>query len=222
MEPTVEEQHVRLPAPQREGLEEPDASGDCTVQRNLAAGMSPDAPDRIAELLAALEEYRAARERLLSVLGSRMSNRDPLAEFAEHFVAALMGGRLASNLVQAYWDIELPDGVKVQVKYLVNSVDPGSKAWVNEHLVRSLPDVDWYALVIIEGFKVSGVAAFPPGLGPLCRALGKQHGEQDTTLQFGRRNWLAIRDHPDRFRSLGMRVWLPPFTEQRTPPPPAR
>ena len=99
--------------------------------------MSMNDPERIAELLAALEEYRVARERLLRVLGPRMSNRDPLAEFAEHFVAALMGGRLASNPVQAYWDIELPDGAKVQAKYLVNSTDPSSKAWVNEHLVHS-------------------------------------------------------------------------------------
>jgi hypothetical protein len=173
--------------------------------------MSADNPERAAELLAALEKYRPARERLLSVLGPKMSNRDPLAEFAEHFVAALMGGQLAENPVQAYWDIKLTDGAKVQVKYLVNSAHPGSKAWANEHLVRSLPGVDWYALVIIEGFKVSGVAAFPPRLGGVCHALGKQHGDQDTTLQFGRRNWLAIRDHPDQFRDLGMRVWLPPF-----------
>lgn len=101
--------------------------------------MSIDNPERAAELLAALEEYRPARERLLSVLGPRKSNRDPLAEFAEHFVAALMGGQLAVDPVQAYWDIKLPDGTKVQVKYLVNTADPGSKAWVNEHLVRSLP-----------------------------------------------------------------------------------
>lgn len=181
--------------------------------------MSADsAPQRVAELLAALREYRAARERLLSVLGPRMSNRDPLGEFAEHFVAALMRGRLASNPVQAYWDIELPDGAKVQAKYLVNSADPTTKAWVNEHLVRSLPGVDWYVLVIIEGFRVSGVAAFPPGLSPICQALGKKHGDQDTTLQFGRRNWLAIRDDPARFRSLGMRVWLPPFEQQQLVP----
>jgi hypothetical protein len=184
--------------------------------------MSENDPERIAELLAALEEYRVARERLLKILGPRMSNRDPLAEFAEHFVAALMGGRLAPNPVQAYWDIELPDGAKVQAKYLVNSADSSSKAWVNEHLVRSLPGVAWYALVVIEGFRVSGVVAFPPGLGPICRALGKQHGDQDMTLQFGRSNWLAIRDHADQFRALGMRVWLPPFTGQRTPPQSAR
>ena len=129
---------------------------------DLAAGMSAYNPERAAELLAALEEYRLARERLLSVLGRRMSNRDLLAEFAEHFVAALMGGQLAVNPVQAYWDLGLADGAKVQVKCLVNGADPGSKAWANEHLVRSLPGVEWYALVIIEGFKVSGVAAFPP------------------------------------------------------------
>lgn len=175
-------------------------------------------PTRIAELLASLEEYCAARKRLLGVLGSRMSNRDPLAEFAEHFVAVLMGGRLAADPVQAYWDIELPDGVKVQAKYLANSADPTTKAWVNEHLVRSLPGVDWYVLVIIEGFRVSGVAAFPSGLGPICQALGKKHGDQDTTLQFGRRNWLAICDDPDRFRGLGMRIWLPPFEQQQLPP----
>ena len=150
--------------------------------------MSADNPERAAELLAALEEYRPARERLLSILGPRMSNRDPLTEFAEHFVAALMGGQLAVNPIQAYWDIELADGAKVQVKYLVNTADPDSKVWVNEHLVRSLPGVDWYVLVIIEGFKVSGVAAFPPRLGAVCHALGKQHGDQDATLQFGRRN----------------------------------
>ena len=69
--------------------------------------MSADNPERAAELLAALEKYRPARERLLSVLGPKMSNRDPLAEFAEHFVAALMGGQLAENPVQAYWDIKL-------------------------------------------------------------------------------------------------------------------
>ena len=66
---------------------------------------------RVTELLAALEQYRAARERLLDV--------------AEHFVAVLMGGRLAASPVQASWDAELTDGGKVQVKYLANTT-PGA------------------------------------------------------------------------------------------------
>lgn len=41
-----------------------------------------------------------------------MSNRDPLAEWAENFVAALMSGTLAVNPVQARWDVELDDGAK--------------------------------------------------------------------------------------------------------------
>jgi hypothetical protein len=103
------------------------------------------------------------------------------------------------------------------VKYLANSAQ-GAGAWVNEHIVRSVAGVNWYALVIIEGFQVSGVTAFPAALGPVCRALGKRHPDQDTTLQFCRRNWLSIRDDPGHFRALGMRVWLPPFT----PPTPGR
>ena len=170
-----------------------------------------DADRRTGELLGALQEYRAARQRLLDVLGPRQSNRDPLAELAEHFVAALTGGRVAASPVQAGWDVQLTDGRKVQVKYLANT-SPGTGAWVNEHVVRSALGVDWYALVIIEGFQVSGVAAFPAALAPVCRALGKRHPNQDTTLQFGRRNWLAITGDPDRFRVLGMQVWLPPFT----------
>jgi hypothetical protein len=131
---------------------------------------------------------------------------------ASHDTLGLVaGGRLADSPVQARWDVQLADGSKVKVKYLANS-DSRTGAWVNEHLVRSVPGVDWYALVIIEGFQVSGVAAFPAAVGQVCRALGKRHPDQESTLQFGRRNWHAIRDDPDRFRALGVRVWLPPFT----------
>jgi hypothetical protein len=168
---------------------------------------------RVTELLASLDDYRLARERLLRVLGPRMSNRDPLPELAESLMAALTGGHLAASPVQAGWDIKCADGTKMQVRCLVNSATPGTAAWVNEHLIKSVPGVDWYALVIFEGFRVSGVAVFPAGLGPICRALGKRHPNQDTTLQFGRRNWLTVRDHPGKYRDLGMRVWLPPFTD---------
>jgi hypothetical protein len=79
---------------------------------------------------------------------------------------------VAPSPVQAAWDVQLTDGQKIQVKYLANTT-PAAGAWVNEHVVRSAPGVDWYALVIIEGFQVSGVAAFPAALAPICHALGK-------------------------------------------------
>jgi hypothetical protein len=34
---------------------------------------------------------------------------------------------------------------------------------------------------------------------------------QNKKLQFTRRNFGTIRDDPDRFRQLGMWVWLPPL-----------
>ena len=46
---------------------------------------------------------------------------DPLAEFAEWLVAALLEGTLAPSPVQAHWDVEAPGVGKVQVKYLANS-----------------------------------------------------------------------------------------------------
>jgi hypothetical protein len=139
-------------------------------------------------------------------VGVPLSNRDPLAEFAEAFVATLVGGSLATSRVQAGWDFETPDGSRYQVKYLANTTDSG----VNEHCVRSMPGVDWYALVLIEDFTVAGVVAFPPDLTSVCAALGKRHPRQDVELQFTRVNWLAIRDDPQRFRALGVQVWLPP------------
>lgn len=158
------------------------------------------------ELLEALALYRTARHALLAKVGVPLSNRDPLAEFAEAFVAVLVGGRLATSRVQASWDVEAPDGSRYQVKYLANSIDSG----VNEHCVRSLPGVDRYALVVIEDFTVAGVVAFPSELAPVCAALGKRHPRQDVELQFTRVNWLAVRDDPERFGAVGVQVWLPP------------
>jgi hypothetical protein len=162
--------------------------------------------DRVRALLAALDDYRQAREKLFVVLG-HTSNRDPLAEVAEHLVAALMGGTLAANRVQKAWDVELLASTKAQVKYLANTND----TWVNEHVVHRIDGVDWYVLVIIQGFRVHGVLAFPSDLRQIGNALGKQHPAQETTLQFTRANWLAIRADPNRFRELKMRIWLPPF-----------
>lgn len=156
----------------------------------------------------ALAVYRDARLNLLRTIGVPVSNRDPLSEFAEQFVAALMGGTLASNRVQRGWDVELPDGAKVQVKYLANTA---GTVWVNEHLVVRDPDVDWHALVIIEDFTVVGVVVLPcDRLAEVAAALGKRHGNTETTLQFTRVNWFAIRDDPARFRSLGVQVRVPP------------
>ncbi|MFF3624799.1 hypothetical protein [Streptomyces sp. NPDC002467] len=158
-------------------------------------------------LLSSLASYRTARQELLETMGLGRSNRDPLAEVAEHLALALWEGRLAESRVQARYDLVSADGAFVQVKYLANPLD----SWPNEHSVRSIPGVAWYTLVVYEAFEVTGVLAFPPDLAEICRALGKRHPEQSTSLQFTRRNWWTIRDDVETYRQLGMRVWLPPF-----------
>ncbi|WEO92753.1 hypothetical protein A6P39_000670 [Streptomyces sp. FXJ1.172] len=161
----------------------------------------------LAELLSGLDSYRLARQTLLGVLGLGQSNRDPLAEFAEHLVGALWQGQLAESRVQANYDLISADGECVQVKYLANPLSD----WPNEHTVRSIPGVRWYALVVYEAFAVTGVLAFPSDLTEICSALGKRHPGQSTSLQLTRRNWWTIRDNADAYRQLGMRIWVPPF-----------
>ncbi|MDX2819236.1 hypothetical protein PV410_43115 [Streptomyces sp. PA03-5A] len=169
---------------------------------------TPPAVAGPGDYLHGLAAYRAARRTLLATLGVEQSNRDPLSEFAERFVAALWGGRLAASRVQRHYDIETPNGEKIQVKYLANA----SVSWVNEHPVHRFPGVDWYVLVLFEAFEVVGVVGFPPDLTEICAALGKQHPHQERHLQFTRRNWLTIRDHAEAYRALNVRIWLPPFT----------
>lgn len=164
---------------------------------------------RLSELCAALDTYRPARQRLFETLGPILSNRDPLAEWSEHLVLALTGGELAESRVQAAYDLRTPDAETVQVRSLTNS----STAWINEHPVRTVPGADRYALVLLEAFALVGVLLFPANLTKIGAALGKRHGEQQATLQFTRHNWWTIRDDPESFRNLGMRIWLPPFTQ---------
>jgi hypothetical protein len=52
----------------------------------------PAIPQRFATLLNALDTYRVARHAILEAMGLPVSNRDPLAEFSEHLVQALLGG----------------------------------------------------------------------------------------------------------------------------------
>jgi hypothetical protein len=167
---------------------------------------------RVLQLNDALDAYRLARQHMLTTLGLDISNRDPLAEWSEHIVAALVGGELAPSRVQAGYDLTTPSGLRVQVRYLANRRD----TWVNWHVVRTPAGADRYALVLFEAFEAIGVLLFPPQLTAICDALAKRHGDRDVSLQFTRRNWWTIRDDHDRFRQLGMAVWLPPFAAAPT------
>jgi hypothetical protein len=149
--------------------------------------------------------YRLARTELLASLDVPQSCRDPLSEFSEVLVARLLGGELASNRVQKGWDVQASIG-RVQVKYLANA---SQGSWVNWHVIEPTDDMDWWALVVFLDLRPVVVHLFPRGdLTRFCEALGKRHGNQTATLQFTKTNHRDICADPDKYRALGMRVFL--------------
>lgn len=134
-----------------------------------------------------------------------------MAEFAERLVEGLVSGTHAPSRVQKDWDIEGPDGEKIQVKYLANT---GSSAgtWVNEHPLVAPVQADSYALVVYEDLKPVAVVKFTLSrLAEVCARLGKRHGQQDKTLQLTRLNYLTFIENREEFENLGVRVWFPPW-----------
>lgn len=157
---------------------------------------------RTAELLGALTAYRTGRRALLHALGCPASNRDPLAEFSEHLVAALLGGQLASSRVQKGFDLTTPDGARVQVRYLANPAG----SWPNEHVIDFRGDCDRYALVTFEDLRPQAVLVFArETIEEVCRLLGKRHPDQDTCLQLTRRNFTRLLEEPARLGNSGSR-----------------
>jgi len=161
--------------------------------------------DRVPELLSALAEYRLARRRLLDLLGLPTSNRDPVPELAEHLVADILGGTVAESRVQAAWDVMTPEGT-VQVRTLSNT---GSDRWVNEHVIRSAAGADRYALVILEDLTVSAVVVFPTDLSRAGVHLGKRHGDQATTLQITRQDFIRLLADRAGAAAAGVQIWTP-------------
>jgi hypothetical protein len=160
--------------------------------------------ERATELLSLMRSYSAARRELLQAIGCNSSNRDPLAEFSEYLMAALLDGELAQSRVQAHYDLTDPSGRGVQVKYLANP----SAGWVNEHTVHFGEGVDDYALVFFEDLLPLAAIVFPRAtLGAVCRDLGKRHPRQDELLQLTRRNFQHIRSKREAMALHGVRLF---------------
>jgi hypothetical protein len=154
--------------------------------------------------LLAWAEYRQARCHLLDHLCTSESNREPMAEFAEILVRDLVGGRLAPSRTEKGWDVETPEGKKIQVRYLANR----SGNWHNWHWVASSDLWDWYALVVFVDLQPLAVHMFPStDLSPICACLKKRHANQDRLLNYTYGNFVAINADPAHFTGLGMRVF---------------
>lgn len=153
-------------------------------------------------LLRALREYRTGRIRLLEFLGIGASNRDPLAEFAERLVAALVGGQMAESRVQADWDVLGAEGARIQVRYLANP----SGGWVNEHAVE-VSRCDQYALVVFEALDPVAVLMFDSRrLQAVGEALGKRHSDLHRQLLLTERNYRRILAEAAQFAELGVQL----------------
>jgi hypothetical protein len=122
-------------------------------------------------------------------------------------VAAVLGGTLAEDRVQARYDVTLPDGRLVQVKYLANP--PGS--WVNGHTIVPPPGVHHYAIVFFEALLPVALITFAADrLGDLYDELHKRHPGRSAQLQLTQANYTAIVTDPARFKALGVQVAMPP------------
>ena len=176
-----------------------------------------DAPPRggaQADEWALLGEYVAARRRLLAAIGRPLSNRNPLPEWAEWLAAEVLGGQVSDNPVQQGWDVELPNGTRVQVKSLANSAGRG--CWPNEHPLRfpanaEAERVDLYALAVFIDLKPIHLLVFHrAALGGIYDLLGKTHAERGQCLQLTRCDYEQIIGAREEFSGLVDVSWENP------------
>ena len=170
-------------------------------------------PTRAAQLLGALDAYRPARQAFLAALRLPASNRDPLAEFGEQIVHALIA-RLHGAVTCA--DRARPGAARRKEGSGALPRQPG--CGVGEQALRAFDRRHRVRSCCSRRSLFTAVLVFPlDNLARICAALGKRHPRQNKSLQFTRRNLQAIRDDPDRFRGFGMRVWLPSLTVNARP-----
>jgi hypothetical protein len=158
----------------------------------------------VNELLSQFQIYSKARSQFLELLNLSKSCRDPLAEFSEILVGKILNAALADSRVQKGYDLIRPNQRLVQVKYLLNP----SRVWINEHAIKFPPMVDEYALVIFIALQLEAVLVFQrETLSQVCSLLAKAHPNQDTTLQFTKRNYETILSEKSKFKQLGLEVY---------------
>lgn len=160
----------------------------------------------VEELCARWDTYRAARRDLHRYLGLTISNRDPLSEFAEHYVAALLDGKLAKNRVQPDWDLVDASGDRVQVRYVANTKQ---NHWVNGHDVTFPNGCDKYALVIFDALEISTVCIFSrAGMHSLYEKLNKTHSGKGHRLSITLGNVRRFEREPELFEALGLATYV--------------
>lgn len=158
----------------------------------------------VIELLSQFRIYAKSRSQFLEQINRSISCRDTLSEFSEVIVGKLLNARHADNRVQKGYDLVRPNGQFVQVKYLSNPLN----RWINWHVVLFPETVDEYALAIFVSLQLEAVIVFKRGtLGQVCSLLRKRHPNQDTILQFTKRNYEMILSEKAKFEELRLEIY---------------
>ncbi len=170
--------------------------------------------DTWEQVVARLDEYLCARRTLLGAIGRPRSNRDPLAEWAEWLAARVLGGTVCDNPVQPGYDVELPNGTRVQVKYLANALGRG--CWPNQRSIRfpknaEAHGVNLYALLVVLDLRPVHLLTFHrPGLERLYDLLDKTHRDRGERLSFTKCNYERILSQQEEFAGLVDVSWENP------------
>lgn len=156
-----------------------------------------------AQLLEALHQYRAARHKFLNALGV-VSNRDPLSEFAETFVAGYFGGTKANSRIEAGWDV-MVNGERVQVRYA--SYPKGRLDDNPPHFDFRGQKCDRFAYVLFEDLDaVAMIVCDASSVGAIYRALSKRHAGEGEELWLSKANYDHICRDRQKFEALGLHV----------------
>ena len=162
----------------------------------------------LERISAAFDRYMAARAEFLVDLGLPASNRDPLSEFSERLIAAILGGEPAQSRVQAHYDVVAPGGRQVQVKYLAN---PADQPWVNGHTIVANEHMHAYAIVFFEALApVAAIIFATDRLADVYDHLRKRHPHRGTHLQLTQANYATMLRNTMQFTELGVDVYRPP------------
>jgi hypothetical protein len=161
------------------------------------------------ELIQQFDEYVTCRNRYLRTLNLSSSNRDPGYEFAEHFIAAIVGGKLADSRVQSGWDVMRPDRRTIQVRTLWNT---HVNTWLNEHTIKFPQSADEYVLVIFLNHKPRWIVAMDRSAMPVLRTLLKKTNKAKSEITLTASNLKAMCDRPQDFEDIGVRVIELPHT----------
>ena len=160
--------------------------------------------NNVSNLLAHYRDYVQARKRFLTTISLPTSCRDPLAEFSETLVAAILDAKMAGSRVQKGYDLIRQNNRRVQVRYLCNP----NQGWINEHYIYFAEGVDDYALVIIGGLDLESVLVFPKEtISQVAKLLNKRHPKQDISIQFTQKNYRTILAKGSDFANLGVEIY---------------